>query len=84
MVTSPVMEAYDQTIVGELRRMIAAGNFTIRGDVNKSTQAMIDVVNVILAPKRLALGGNAYRDIRLINAILPADLCSRAFCFQRS
>jgi NADP-dependent 3-hydroxy acid dehydrogenase YdfG len=64
MVTSPVMEAYEQTLVGDIRRMAAAGNFTIRGDVNKSTQAMIDVVNVSPAPRRLALGGDAYRDIR--------------------
>lgn len=64
MVTSPVMEAYEQTIVGDMRRMIAAANFTIRGDVNKSTQAMIDVVKVSPVPRRLALGGDAYQHIR--------------------
>jgi NADP-dependent 3-hydroxy acid dehydrogenase YdfG len=65
MVASPIMEAYEQTFVGDVRRMVAAGNFTIRGDIDKSTQAMIDVVNVSPVPRRLALGADAYRDIRV-------------------
>jgi NAD(P)-dependent dehydrogenase (short-subunit alcohol dehydrogenase family) len=64
MIESPIMEAYDKTPVGDLRRLIAAGAFAIRGDVNKSTQAMIDITNVNPAPRRLALGADAYQHIR--------------------
>jgi NAD(P)-dependent dehydrogenase (short-subunit alcohol dehydrogenase family) len=64
MVATPTLEAYEQTLVGEIRRMAAAGTFTIRGDVDRSTQAMIDVVDVHPVPRRLALGGDAYHHIR--------------------
>jgi NADP-dependent 3-hydroxy acid dehydrogenase YdfG len=64
MTTAPVMEAYDKTPAGDVRRAIAAGNFPIKGDVDKSVQAMIDSVKVLPAPLRLALGGDAYRDMR--------------------
>ena len=64
MTTAPVMEAYDKTPAGDVRRAIAAGTFPIKGDVDKSVQAMIDSVDVLPAPLRLALGGDAYRDMR--------------------
>lgn len=64
MVTAPIMEAYDKTPAGDVRRAIAAGSFPIKGDVNKTVQAMIDSVEVSPAPLRLALGGDAYRDVR--------------------
>lgn len=64
MTTAPVMEAYENTPAGDVRRAIAAGDFPITGDVDKSVQAMIDSVDVSPAPLRLALGGDAYRDMR--------------------
>ncbi len=64
MTTAPVMEAYENTPAGDVRRAIAAGTFPITGDVDKSVQAMIDSVDVSPAPLRLALGGDAYRDMR--------------------
>jgi NADP-dependent 3-hydroxy acid dehydrogenase YdfG len=64
MTTAPVMEAYEHTPAGDVRRAIAAGTFPIKGDVDKSIQAMIDSVEVSPAPLRLALGGDAYRDMR--------------------
>jgi NADP-dependent 3-hydroxy acid dehydrogenase YdfG len=64
MTTAPVMEAYDKTPAGDVRRAIATGTFPIKGDVDKSVQAMIDSVEVLPAPLRLALGGDAYRDMR--------------------
>jgi NADP-dependent 3-hydroxy acid dehydrogenase YdfG len=64
MTTAPVMEAYENTPAGDVRRAIAAGTFPIKGDVNKSVQAMIDSVEASPAPLRLALGGDAYRDMR--------------------
>jgi NADP-dependent 3-hydroxy acid dehydrogenase YdfG len=64
MTAAPVMEAYDQTPAGDVRRAVAAGAFPIKGDVDKSVQAMIDSVEFSPAPLRLALGGDAYRDMR--------------------
>lgn len=64
MTTAPVMEAYEHTPAGDVRRALAAGTFPIKGDVDKSVQAMIDSVEISPAPLRLALGGDAYRDMR--------------------
>jgi NADP-dependent 3-hydroxy acid dehydrogenase YdfG len=64
MVTAPVMEAYEQTPAGDVRRAIANGTFPVKGDVNKTVQAMIDVVEVNPAPRRLAMGRDAYTDMR--------------------
>ena len=64
MVTAPVIEAYDKTPAGDVRKAVAAGNFPIKGDVNKTVQAMIDCVELTPVPLRLALGGDAYRDMR--------------------
>jgi NADP-dependent 3-hydroxy acid dehydrogenase YdfG len=64
MVTAPIIDAYDKTPAGDVRRAVASGSFPIKGDVNKSVQAIIDCVEVSPAPLRLALGGDAYRDMR--------------------
>jgi NADP-dependent 3-hydroxy acid dehydrogenase YdfG len=64
MVTAPIMEAYDKTPAGDTRRAIEAGRFPVKGDINKTIQAIIDCVEVSPAPIRLALGGDAYRDMR--------------------
>lgn len=64
LVTAPVIEAYDRTPAGDVRRAIAAGAFPIKGDVEKTAQSIIDCVSVSPAPLRLALGGDAYRDMR--------------------
>ncbi|MCX2478171.1 SDR family oxidoreductase [Pedobacter sp. MC2016-15] len=64
MTTAPVMEAYDATPAGDVRRAIASNSFPIRGDVDKTVQAVIDSLEVSPAPLRLALGGDAYRDVR--------------------
>ncbi|TWR27371.1 SDR family oxidoreductase [Mucilaginibacter pallidiroseus] len=74
METAPVMDAYDQTPAGDVRRAVASGAFPIRGDVNKTVQAMIDVVDQNPMPKRLALGGDAYRDMRAALAGRLAEL----------
>ena len=64
MTTAPIMEAYDNTPAGDVRRAVASGVFPLTGDVNKSVQAMINSVDIVPAPLRLALGGDAYRDMR--------------------
>ncbi|RIV17915.1 SDR family oxidoreductase [Fibrisoma montanum] len=64
MVTAPVMDVYENTPAGDTRRAIAEGTFPITGDVNKTVQAMIDCVGTSPAPRRLALGKDAYEDMR--------------------
>jgi NADP-dependent 3-hydroxy acid dehydrogenase YdfG len=64
MVTAPIMEEYDKTPAGDVRRAVFDGGFPIKGDVNKTVQAMIDVVEVSPAPRRLTMGADAYRDVR--------------------
>ncbi|OKS86734.1 SDR family oxidoreductase [Mucilaginibacter polytrichastri] len=64
MVTAPIMDAYDNTPAGDVRRAVEAGSFPIKGDVNKTVQEMINCVNISPVPLRLALGGDAYRDMR--------------------
>lgn len=64
METAPIMEAYDKTPAGDVRRLVEAGNFPLKGDVNKTVQEIINCVEISPAPLRLALGGDAYRDMR--------------------
>jgi NAD(P)-dependent dehydrogenase (short-subunit alcohol dehydrogenase family) len=64
LVTAPVMEAYDKTPAGDVRRAIAAGTFPIKNDVGISVDSIIKSVDVHPAPLRLALGGDVYRDVR--------------------
>ncbi|MGH6894728.1 MAG: SDR family oxidoreductase [Dongiaceae bacterium] len=64
MVRAPALDAYANTPVGELRRAVAAGAFPTPGDPEKMALAMIASVDRNPAPKRLALGSDAYRMIR--------------------
>ncbi len=64
MQTAPVMEAYDQTPAGDVRRAVYSGNFPINNSVDKTTQAIITSMEQNDAPLRLALGGDAYREMR--------------------
>jgi NADP-dependent 3-hydroxy acid dehydrogenase YdfG len=64
MVTAPGMDVYENTPAGDTRRAVAEGTFPITGDVNKTVQAMIDCVGTSPAPRRLALGKDAYEDMR--------------------
>jgi NADP-dependent 3-hydroxy acid dehydrogenase YdfG len=64
MVTAPVLEAYDQTPAGYVRRLVDSGTFPLTGDPDKTVQAMIAIVETTPAPLRLALGKDAYTDIR--------------------
>ncbi|MDJ1501741.1 SDR family oxidoreductase [Xanthocytophaga agilis] len=64
LATAPVMEAYENTPAGDVRRAIAAGTFPICNDVDRSVQAIINSIDISPAPLRVALGGDAYRDMR--------------------
>lgn len=64
LVTAPIIEAYEQTPAGDVRHAFANNDFPITGDVNKTVQAMIDTVEINPAPLRLAMGKDAYTDMR--------------------
>jgi NADP-dependent 3-hydroxy acid dehydrogenase YdfG len=64
MVDAPIMEAYDKTPAGDVRRAVTANLFPIPGDAEKTVQAMIDSTETHPAPLRLALGADAYTQIR--------------------
>lgn len=74
LVTAPQMDVYDQTPAGDTRRAVASGAFEITGDANKTVLAMIESVDQHPAPRRLALGRDAYTDMRASLASRLADL----------
>jgi NAD(P)-dependent dehydrogenase (short-subunit alcohol dehydrogenase family) len=61
---SPAMDVYAQTPAGAVRNRIAPGFRSQPGDPAKMAQAMIASVDQSPAPKRLALGTDAYTNIR--------------------
>ena len=60
LVSPPVMDVYEQTPAGEVRRAITSGAFPLNGDPLKMANAMIEAANAQPAPKRLLLGSDAY------------------------
>ncbi len=75
MAAGEPMPVYDVTPVGDLRRAAAAGAFPTPGDPRKMAQAIIDSTYCRPAPRRLALGSDAYTMIRqtLIGRIAELD-----------
>ncbi|MFC4209774.1 SDR family oxidoreductase [Pedobacter lithocola] len=75
MVTAPVLDAYDKTPAGYVRRLVDSGTFPLTGDPDKTVQAMIDCINTTPAPLRMALGKDAYTDIRasLVSRLAELD-----------
>jgi NAD(P)-dependent dehydrogenase (short-subunit alcohol dehydrogenase family) len=57
------LPAYDATPAGDVRRAIDTGRFTLRGDAEKTVDAMIAAADAKAPPLRLALGGTAYESI---------------------
>lgn len=58
-----VMNCYENTPAGEVRRALASGAFAIKGDAHKTVDAMIAAVDAPHPPMRLALGSTAYHSI---------------------
>ena len=57
------MDVYGDTPVGELRRAIAEGNFVIKGDAERTVNAIISAADEAHPALRLTLGGTAYNSI---------------------
>ena len=63
LVRASAMEVYENSVTGEVRRALTSGASPQPGDPRKMAQAMIDSVGVKPAPRRLALGSDAYARI---------------------
>lgn len=74
MAAGEPMAVYDPTPVGDLRRAAAAGAFPTPGDPRKMAQAIIDSTYCNPAPRRLALGSDAYAMIRATLTCRIAEL----------
>lgn len=61
---SPAMDVYAQTPAGAVRRLIEPGFRSQPGDPARMVRAMIDSADRNPAPKRLALGSDAYKNIK--------------------
>ncbi|OZI38138.1 short-chain dehydrogenase/reductase [Bordetella genomosp. 10] len=61
---APALDAYAQTPAGAVRRVIEPGFRGQPGDPVKMVQAMIASVDQTPAPKRLALGSDAFQNIK--------------------
>ncbi len=57
----PILEVYDKTAVGDLRRAFAAGQFPVPGDPARIARAIIASADAETAPYRLILGSDAYQ-----------------------
>jgi NAD(P)-dependent dehydrogenase (short-subunit alcohol dehydrogenase family) len=57
------MELYNDTPVGALRRAIAEGGFSVRGDAGRTVDALISAADSLKPALRLTLGSTAYNSI---------------------
>lgn len=75
MVSPPPLAAYEHTPAGDMRRAFASGAFPVDGDADKVARAMIDSTDRDPAPLRLALGRDAYTDVRksLVDRLAALD-----------
>lgn len=63
LVQTTPMPDYANTPVGELRRAITQGSFVIKGDAQRSAEAMIAAADEARPALRLTLGSTAYHSI---------------------
>ncbi len=63
LVRTQTMALYEETPAGEIRRALASGAFTIKGDATKTVNLIIETADMPTPPLRLALGSTAYHSI---------------------
>lgn len=63
LVRAEASAAYEATPAGAVRRAIADGSFTIKGDAVRTVAAMIAAADSAAPPLRLALGSTAYASL---------------------
>ncbi|MGF7151131.1 NAD(P)-dependent dehydrogenase (short-subunit alcohol dehydrogenase family) [Sphingomonas zeicaulis] len=60
---APESPVYDATPAGAVRRAVADGSFVIKGDADRTVDAMIAAGDAEKPPRRMALGSTAYESI---------------------
>jgi NAD(P)-dependent dehydrogenase (short-subunit alcohol dehydrogenase family) len=68
------LAVYEDTPVGAIRRAAAAGEIPIPGDPRKMAEAIAASADIEPAPRRLALGSDAYQFMRTALTMRLADL----------
>lgn len=61
---TPLLEVYDATPAGDVRRAIASGKFAVLGDAARTVDAIITAADAERPPFRLPLGSSAFSSIR--------------------
>ncbi|WP_338661284.1 SDR family oxidoreductase [Pararoseomonas sp. SCSIO 73927] len=80
---APPMEAYEQTPAGEVRRAIGTSAFPIKGDAERTVQAIVAAADSPRPAFRLTLGSTAYDSISAaLRGRLDALLAQRAVAFS--
>lgn len=57
------LAAYESSPAGDVRRLVTSGSFDIKGDADRTVDAMIEAADSERPPLRLALGSTAYENI---------------------
>ncbi|TBU78207.1 SDR family oxidoreductase [Phytopseudomonas daroniae] len=68
------LEAYDATPAGDVRRAISSGAFDIKGDAERTVDAMIQVADSAQPRRRIALGSTAFENIHRVLTARLDDL----------
>jgi NAD(P)-dependent dehydrogenase (short-subunit alcohol dehydrogenase family) len=77
------MPCYEPTPAGDMRRALASGTFSIKGDALRTVEALIHTVDLPTPPLRLALGSTAYASIFQAMQDRLAELqCNKAVTFS--
>lgn len=73
-VKAPVLDVYNDTPAGDMRRAVESGEFAAPGDTDRIAQAIIDSTDQKPAPLRLVFGARAYTSITTALAARLADV----------
>lgn len=68
------LTVYEATPAGDVRRAVLGGGFEIKGDAERTVQAMIAAADAKEPPRRLALGSTAFENIEAALAARLAEL----------
>lgn len=73
------LAAYDATPAGDMRRALANGAFEIKGDAERTVEAILQVADAAQPRRRIALGSTAYDNIhRALTARLDDLVAQKA------
>lgn len=83
LLSAPTLSAYEGTPARQTGTFLASGNYVPPGDPTRMMQAVIDSVDQAEAPKRLALGSDAYTAIHdVLTKRLAALEAQKAVAFS--